>query len=184
MSQDIEMKANKLKMLLLDVDGVLTEGGIILGNDGFEAKKFDVQDGMGITLAQKVGIEVGIITGRVSEAVERRAEELKIEHLFQGHFWKIEALREIITEFELGLDQLGYVGDDVLDVPIMKEVGLPMAPGSARPEVKAHAVITADARGGNGAIRELVDRLLALRGEKEEIYRFYEESGNATSYAD
>jgi len=165
-------------MIFLDVDGVLTDGGVVLGNNGMELKRFDVQDGMGVTLAQKAGIEVGIITGRISEAVRRRTDELDVKHVYQGHFWKLEALDTIRDELDVEDEQLGYVGDDVLDIPVMTEVGFSMAPQNARPEVKQIADWVAENRGGDGAIRELVDQILELRNQKEEIYKFYESSGS------
>lgn len=173
--------AEKLKMLLLDVDGVLTDGGIILNETDRETKRFDVQDGMGVTLAQAAGIEVGIITGRVSGAVKRRAEELSIEHLYQGHFWKTEALDDILTEQDVDSHELGYVGDDVLDICILREVGMPLAPSNARPEVKQECCYVARSPGGGGAIREIVDWLLMLRGQKERIYESYARAEDPTA---
>lgn len=157
-------------MLLLDVDGVMTDGGIILAGHDIEVKRFDVQDGMGVTLAQAAGIQVGILTGRDSEPVRRRAAELKIEVVSQGHFWKQEALDEILERHGLDAGAIAYVGDDVLDIPVLRRVGIPIAVGNARPEVKAVAAYVTERFGGRGAVREVVDWLLALRGEKARIY--------------
>ncbi len=172
---ELEERVQALELLLLDVDGVLTDGGIFLIGEDQEMKKFDVQDGMGVTLVQRAGIEVGIITGRVSGAVKKRAEELEIEKIYQGHFWKEEALEEILQDYEP--HQLAYIGDDVLDVPVMRRVGLPLAPANALPEVKDECLQVAEKEGGAGAVRELADWLLELRGEKEEIYDYYRTSG-------
>lgn len=174
---DLKQKARKLDLLLLDVDGVFTSGGIILAGDELEAKRFDVQDGMGITLAQDAGIEVGIITGRVSDAVRRRAKKLDIDKVYQGHFWKEEALDEILTERSLELSNMAFMGDDVLDIPVLRKVGLPFAPANAIPEVKSESVYVCENEGGNGAIREAVDFLLELQNKKTELYDYYATGG-------
>ena len=160
-------------MLLFDVDGVMTDGGIILVGEQEEAKRFDVQDGMGVTLARAAGLKVGIITGRSSAVVRRRAEELKIDEVCEGHFWKAEALDLLLVKYNLELTQIAYIGDDILDLPVMRVVGLPIAVANARPEVKAASVYVTNAAGGHGAIREVVDWLLELRGEKDVIYELY-----------
>jgi len=166
-------------MLLLDVDGVMTDGGIILVGEEGEAKRFDVQDGMGVTLARAAGLKVGIITGRKSSVVRRRAEELKIDEVCEGYFWKEEALDLLLEKHHLEPAQIAYIGDDVLDLPVMRVVGLPIAVANARPEVKAAGLYVTNATGGHGAIREVVDWLLELRGEKDAVYRLYA-SGKGT----
>lgn len=171
--EQLEYRARELKLFLLDVDGVLTDGGIVLSGPDRESKKFDVQDGMGITLIRRAGVEVGLLTGRVSEAVRRRSEELEIDHVYQGHFWKDEALEEIVEQQGIAPEKMAYVGDDVLDLCVMKRVGLPLAPANARPEVKQPAVYVASESGGDGAVREIVDWLLELRGEKQKLYRYF-----------
>lgn len=176
-ANNLRKQAKKIELLLLDVDGVLTDAGIFLLGEDQEMKKFDAQDGMGVTLAQRAGIEVGIITGRVSGAVKKRAEELDLDKIYQGHLWKEEALEEILRSF--APEQLAYVGDDVLDVPVLRRVGLPLAPANALPEVKEECLQVAEKEGGAGAVRELVDWLLELRGEKEEIYDYYRTSGES-----
>ncbi len=171
--EQLRQRAQRLKLFLLDVDGVLTDGGIVLSGADRESKKFDVQDGMGVTLIRRAGVQVGILTGRVSEAVRRRAEELEVDHLYQGHFWKDEALEEIVDELGIDPGEMAYVGDDVLDLCVMKRVSLPLAPSNARPEVKRRAVYVASEQGGGGAVREIVDWLLELRGEKRKLYRYF-----------
>lgn len=163
-------QAKKLQLLLLDVDGVMTDGGIYLYPGG-EAKKFDVQDGLGVVLARRAGMEVGIITGRVSEAVRTRAEELGIERVYQGYKDKNEALEEILKEYSA--EELAYIGDDVFDLPVLRQVGLALAPSNARPAVREVADYVSEAAGGSGAIREIVEWLLKERGEFGKIMEKY-----------
>ena len=163
--------AMNLKILLLDVDGVMTDGGIILvGTDG-EAKRFDVKDGMGITLAKMAGIEVGIVTSRDSEVVRRRANELGIEHVYQGARQKSETLDIVLENLSLDSSQVAFIGDDIQDIPIMRRVGFPVAVQDAMPEVKKHSAYVTEAQGGHGAVREAVEWLLQLRGDREKVYR-------------
>lgn len=170
----LEEKAERLRLLLLDVDGVFTDGGIVYAGDELEAKRFDVQDGMGITLAQDAGMEVGIITGRVSEAVRRRADELGLDEVYQGHDQKLDVLNEILSNRPFEPRQLAYMGDDVLDVPVLRKVGLAFGPANVHPRVREHCDFVADKRGGSGAIREVVDYLLDLRDQTEAVYEPYE----------
>jgi 3-deoxy-D-manno-octulosonate 8-phosphate phosphatase (KDO 8-P phosphatase) len=167
---EIRRRAMDLQLLLLDVDGVMTDGGIILIGETEEAKRFDGKDGMGVTLARAAGLKVGIITSRESAPVNRRAAELRIDDVFQGYSDKEEALSMLLEKHALKPAEVGYVGDDVIDLPVMKRVGLPVAVGDACPEVKAHSVYVTRARGGYGAVREVVDWLLELRGQKERVY--------------
>ena len=160
-----------LRMLLLDVDGVMTDGGIILIGADAEAKRFDAQDGMGITLAQKAGLKAGIITGRSSAVVERRASELRITDLFQGISQKIEVLEALVEKYDIQPSQMAYIGDDVQDIPVMKAVGVPIAVQNAVDIVKQHSVYVTRASGGHGAVREAVDWVLDLKGCRDEIYR-------------
>lgn len=160
-----------LTWLIMDVDGVLTDGGIYLNGDNTEGKRFDIQDGMGITLARAAGLKIGIITGRRSTVVERRAKELNIDELQQGCFYKEIALDLILGKYNLSPEQIAYVGDDVQDLPILKRVGIPIAVNNARSEVLDCCVYVTQAKGGHGAIREVVDWLLKLRGQKEEAIK-------------
>jgi 3-deoxy-D-manno-octulosonate 8-phosphate phosphatase (KDO 8-P phosphatase) len=157
-------------MLLLDVDGVLTDGGIILiGKDG-EAKRFDVQDGMGITLARAAGLKVGIITSRSSEVVQRRAQELGIDEVFQGARRKVEVLELLLQRYDIKPAQAAYIGDDIQDIPIMRRVGVPIAVQNAVQAVKECGVYVTRACGGHGAVRESVEWLLELRGDRNKAY--------------
>ena len=174
---ELAEKARVIELFLLDVDGVMTDGGVYLGDEDFEMKKFNTQDGLGIVMARRAGIESGIITGRVSAAVARRARELEIDKIYQGQHWKIEALSEIMEEYNPA--ELAYMGDDLLDLPVLDRVGFPLAPANARPAVKDSALYVTETPGGEGAIREAVDHLLALRGEFEEMIEFYRASGES-----
>lgn len=170
---EIKRRAVGLHLLLFDVDGVMTDGGIILIGEKGEAKRFDVRDGMGVTLARAAGLKVGVITGRESTAVHRRAEELGIDEVCQGYFYKEDALNLLLEKHTLDVSQVAYVGDDVLDLPVMKRVGLPIAVCNACPEVKEHSIYVTQAPGGHGAVREVIDWLLELRGQKETVYSLF-----------
>ena len=159
-----------LKMLLLDVDGVMTDGGIILVGSDEEGKRFNVQDGMGITLARSVGLKVGIITSRDSAVVQRRAAELNIDELFQGVRVKTGVLDTILARHNIQASQAAYIGDDIQDIPIMRLVGLPIAVQNARPEVKESSRFVTPTPGGHGAVRDAVEWLLDLRGETQKAH--------------
>ena len=163
--------AKALKMLLLDVDGVLTDGTIILSGSGDEVKHFNVHDGMGITLAQAAGLRIGILTGRSSKVVQRRAEELKIEEVVQGSGNKGQDLDRLIEKYSISCEEIAYIGDDIPDLPVMRRVGMPIAVANARPEVKAACIFVTHETGGNGAVREAIEWLLELRRQKDEIYK-------------
>lgn len=160
-----------LKILLLDVDGVLTDGGIILIGDFDEAKRFDVQDGMGVNLARAAGLKVGIVTSRESAVVKRRAAELNIDDLLQGVGSKSEVLDLLLSKYDIQAEQAAFIGDDIQDISIMQRVGMPIAVQNAAEAVKAQSSYVTRASGGNGAVREAVEWLLDLRGNKDEVYR-------------
>lgn len=170
-SRDVEELARNLQMLLLDVDGVLTDGGIILIGQDEEAKRFDAQDGMGVNLAKAAGIKVGIITSRKSAVVERRARELNLDEVLQGSTDKREALQQLLQKYNIEASQVAYIGDDLQDISIMRQVGLPIAVQNARPQVKECSKYITSASGGQGAVREAVEWLLERRGAIEEVYR-------------
>ena len=164
------MAAN-LRILLLDVDGVLTDGGIILVGPDLEAKRFDVQDGMGIGMLRAAGVMIGIVTSRTSQVVQRRAEELNIEELFQGVRHKPDVLNSLRSKYGIEPAQAAFVGDDLQDIPLMRLIGLPIAVQNAAPEVKENCVYVSQANGGHGAVREIAEWLLELRGDKEQVVR-------------
>jgi len=170
-SQALRELAADLRIVLLDVDGVLTDGGIILIAQDLEAKRFDVKDGMGITLLRSAGLMVGIVTSRTSQVVQRRAEELGIEELFQGVQRKPQVLDTLRERYGIEPSQAAFVGDDIQDIPIMNRVGIAIAVQNATPEVKANSVYVTCAQGGHGAVREVAEWLLELRGDKERVYQ-------------
>ena len=156
-----------IKLVLLDVDGTLTDGGIYRGNNGEELKRFNVKDGYAIVNAQKLGIEFGIITGRKSELVEIRAKELKIKYLYQGISEKIVILEEIMKKDGLSKVEIAYMGDDLNDLLIMKQVGLSGTPKDAVDEVIQVADFVSKRNGGSGAVREFIEHILKKDGKWE-----------------
>lgn len=158
-------KINKIKLLLLDVDGVLTDGSIILAGANEEIKTFHIHDGLGIKLAQANGIEVGIITGRSCAAVRRRCAELEIKIVYEGKQNKLEAYEQIKQQLRLTDEAIAYIGDDLPDLPILKKVGLSCAVNDAREEVKAAAAFITSRAGGRGAVREVVELILKNQGK-------------------
>lgn len=150
----------QVKLLVLDVDGVLTDGKLYYGSDGEEYKTFHTKDGLGLNLAHHAGIKTALITGRRSLAVKKRAKELKIDALYEGVQDKVAVLHEILNDFKLGLKDVCYMGDDLNDLPILQIVGLSAAPQNAVPLVKKVAQFVSQANGGEGAVRELIDHFL------------------------
>lgn len=157
--------AKKIKMLLLDVDGVMTNGSIILDNQGNETKAFHVRDGRGIKLIQKSGIQVGIITGRNSEVVNLRARELGIAEVHQGVKDKVLVFDAILSRHGIKDGEVAYIGDDDVDIGIFKRAGLAAAVSDADPCVKPHVHYITKAEGGRGAVREVINLILKSRGE-------------------
>ena len=151
-----------IKFLLLDVDGVMTDGGMYYSESGVELKRFNVQDGYGIVKLQKAGIPVGIITGQASKIVEKRAEELGITEVYQNVQDKGEVYRSIKKKFALKDEQIAYIGDDEFDVDVLKCVGFSAAPANALPVVKKHVQYICSCTGGNGAVREVIDLLFTM----------------------
>ena len=156
-----------IKLVLLDVDGTLTDGGIYRGNNGEELKRFNVKDGYAIVNAQKLGIEFGIITGRKSELVEIRSNELKIKYLYQGISEKTVILKEIMQKTGLKKEEIAYMGDDLNDILIMKQSGLTGAPRDAADEVIQIVDFVSGKNGGSGAVREFVEYILKKDGKWE-----------------
>jgi len=165
----LKQKIQKIKMILFDVDGVLCSGDITYLDNGIELKTFDVQDGMGITLARLAGLKTGIITGRKSAAIEKRADELKIDVLKQGSFNKLEPYNEVKKEFGFNDNEICYVGDDVLDIPLLNLVGLSASVLNAREEVKSICDYVTVAKGGRGAVREIIDLILKGQGKFDQL---------------
>lgn len=163
MTSSAEQRAAKVKALILDVDGVLTDGGLWYGPGG-EAKLFNVRDGHGIVMARLAGIKTAFLTGRSSEAMRRRAAELKIDQVREGVVRKGEALAELLSALGVTAEETCYAGDDLVDLPVLRKVGFPATVADAVPEVRAAAVFVTTAGGGHGAVRELVECILKAKG--------------------
>jgi 3-deoxy-D-manno-octulosonate 8-phosphate phosphatase (KDO 8-P phosphatase) len=159
----LQDKASKIKLLLLDVDGILTDGGIYLDNRGVETKRFDVRDGQGITLLQRAGIRVGLVTGRTSEIVRHRARELGVEIVYQGVGNKAAIYEEIKRDAALEDNQIAYMGDDIGDLPVLRRAGLAITVSKSW-VAKSHVDYVTRAAGGRGAVREIADLLLHATG--------------------
>ena len=165
--QDILERAKKIKLVLFDVDGVLTDGSLFFGDDGQEYKAFYSRDGLGIKLLQRTGVEVGVITARQSQLVVHRMKNLAIEHLYQGRLDKIAAYEEILNKLSLTPEQTAYAGDDVIDLPVMKKAGLAIAVADAHPFVKKHAHWITQHAGGRGAARDVCELIMEAQNTLE-----------------
>lgn len=166
---EFSKRLSQINWLLSDVDGVLTDGGVYLFGVFGEAKRFDIQDGMGITIARNAGLKVGFITGRKSQAVKRRAKELHIDYLSQGQPDKAKSFESFLKHSQAKLEEIAYVGDDIQDIPILKQVGVPIAVQNARPEVKSICLYVTEAAGGHGAVREVVEWMLEIKQRDHSI---------------
>lgn len=162
--QQVMENLEKIRYLILDVDGTMTDGGVYLDSRGAEMKKFSIKDGAGILLARRAGIESVILTGRESQCVRKRAEELAIPLVFQGVKDKRAFLLEFLETNEILLQEAAYIGDDLNDLEAMRCVGLAVCPQDAARQVKAYCPIVLSARGGEGAVREFVEMILEKRG--------------------
>lgn len=162
-------KANDVKLVILDVDGVMTDGRIIIDDNGVESRNFDIKDGFGVVALQMLGIEVAIITSKKSATVAKRAQELKIKRYYEGVKRKTEPYEEILNDMKITDAQVCYIGDDLMDLSIMKRVGFPVAVADAVEEVKQAAAYVTNARGGYGAVRETAELVLKRQGKWETV---------------
>jgi 3-deoxy-D-manno-octulosonate 8-phosphate phosphatase (KDO 8-P phosphatase) len=182
-----EDRAKNIKVLIFDVDGVLTDGQIFVipGPDGhgIEAKGFAAHDGLGISLARLGGLRVGIITKRQSQTVAIRANDLKLEFIYQGQSHKMNAINEILAKANITIDQLAYVGDDIIDLPVMRACGLAIATANAREQVKAVAHFTTLNPGGSGAGRDAIEFILTAQGTLGKVIEEYLDDSNAAAAA-
>ncbi|WP_018248151.1 KdsC family phosphatase [Orenia marismortui] len=160
MDDILKDKAEKIKLFITDVDGVLTDGRIVLGNNGEEFKFFHVHDGKGIQLAHEAGIKTAIITGRESKLVQRRADELSIQEVHQNIKDKIKVFNSILEKYQVSEDEVAYIGDDVNDLEILKRVGLSFTPANGVDKVKEAVDYITTKEGGQGAVREAIELLL------------------------
>jgi len=173
--QDILEKAARIRLVVFDVDGVLTDGSLYLGDDGQEYKAFHSRDGHGMKMLQEAGIEIGIITGRTSDVVRHRMESLGVRHVYQGRLQKLPAFQDLIAKLGIDPEAVAYVGDDVVDLPIMVRVGLAIAVADAHPLVARHAHWQTASPGGRGAARDVCELVLDAQGKLEELLRQYAE---------
>ena len=171
--QSLFAKVKPLKLLLLDVDGVLTDGSISYTDQGHEIKTFNAKDGFGLNLLRKAGLDVGIITARNSVALERRCQDLRINHLYQGQRNKVVAYREILAKLALQNEQVAYMGDDWLDLPLLQQVGFAVAPADCSYEIKGLVDFVTKKKGGKGAVRELCDLIIDGQGLTEQLLSEY-----------
>ena len=167
--------ASQIQLLILDVDGVLTDGSLFYDNNGQEYKAFNSKDGHGLRMLQDAGVKVAILTGRKSALVQHRANNLHIpdELVFQGFRNKRPAFEAILAQTQIPPEHIAYVGDDVVDLPVMKRVGLAIAVADAHPFVKQHAHWTTNLGGGRGAVRETCEMILQARGQLQTILEAY-----------
>lgn len=174
MTLSAEQKAARVRAIILDVDGVLTDGGLIYHAEG-ESKVFNVRDGHGIVMARLAGIRTALLTGRTSEVVRRRATELKVDVLREGVVRKGAALDELLEALGVEADEVCYAGDDLVDLPVLRRVGFAATVADAVPEVRAAAAWVSTRGGGRGAVRELVEFILKARGLWEDIVERHEQ---------
>ncbi len=172
-SPDVLARARAVRLVILDVDGVLTDGRIIFGTGGIELKAFDVQDGHGVKLFHRMGLRTAIITGRKSDIVTRRAEELGIADVIQGALNKLAAYQDVLARHTLTDAQVACIGDDVTDLPLFARAGLAVAVRGAVPEARAAAHYITRRAGGRGAVREVLDLILKAQGLWDEVLARY-----------
>ena len=166
--QDIIDRARKIKLLILDCDGVLTDGRIIMPPGSDETKTFDVKDGHGIVMAQRAGLRIAIISGRKSSVLRARATELGVTHLYEMAWVKTEPYEKVLAEEGLTDEEVCYVGDDVVDIPLLRRAGLGVAVADAVEETKKHSHIVTERGGGRGAVREVIEFILKAQDKWDE----------------
>lgn len=166
-------RAAGIKLLLLDVDGVLTDSTIVYGPEGYEMKAFSTRDGLGIRLLREAGVETGLITARTSETVRRRADDLGLRHVYQGQGEKLQVWQRILAAEKLTPAQVAYMGDDWLDLPLLLRAGLAAAVADAVAEVREAAHYVTERPGGRGAVRELCELIIEARGQREILLANY-----------
>ncbi len=171
--QQIIDKAKKIKLLILDVDGVLTDGKLFFDDRGKEYKSFHARDGHGIKLLRQTGVEVAVISGRKSDSVALRMKNLGIEYVFQGQQNKLAAFEELLQALAVDKEQVAFVGDDLLDLPVLSRVGLSIAVHDANFAVKDYVQWCTCLPGGQGAVREVCDLIMRAQGNMDAVIRSY-----------
>lgn len=175
--EEVTRRARQIKLVALDVDGVLTDGTLVFGHEGDAFKLFHVRDGMGVSLLRRMGIAVALVTGRYSDMVRMRAEELKLDAVCQGRQDKGTAIDELMVQFQVTAEEIAYVGDDLIDLPALTKVGLACAVADAVDEVKEHTHFVTVNPGGRGAVREVAELILKAQGKWASIIANYLEQG-------
>ena len=170
----LDARCKKIELILADVDGVLTDGGVVFDNQGIEIKQFHTRDGLGIKLWQRAGYTLGLITARTSHIVKLRAAELGIEHVRQGFEEKLPTAREMMDQLELAPEQVCFIGDDLPDLAVIQAVGLGVAVADAVAEIRSAAHHVTKLGGGKGAVREAVELILKAKGRWDELVRKFE----------
>ena len=166
-------QAQTIKLIIFDVDGVLTDGGLYFSDEGMEFKRFNSLDGHGIKMLKEFGIEPAIITARESGNVKHRMKNLGIEHYYQGQSNKVLAFEDLLDKLDLKASEVAYMGDDVIDLPVMLKVGLPIAPNNAHELVKERSALITNKTGGYGAVREACDFLLKAQNKYDQAMSVY-----------
>jgi 3-deoxy-D-manno-octulosonate 8-phosphate phosphatase (KDO 8-P phosphatase) len=174
MKKKIQEKLKNVKMLILDVDGVMTDGRIIMDDEGRQLKNFNVRDGHGLKIIQRYGIKIAILTGRKSEVVNHRASDLEINDVYQGALNKKEVFKEILLKHNLETSATAFMGDDIIDIPVLKQVGFSAAVADAVDVVKKNVDYVTKNKGGHGAVREVCEMILQAQGKWPEIAEKYE----------
>ncbi len=170
----IEQRLKNIELLLSDVDGVMSDGGIIYDNQGIETKRFNVRDGLGIKLWQRAGYKFGVVTARNSQIVKMRLAELSVDIVRQGRSDKLPVVQEIIADLGLNASQVAYIGDDLPDLPVISTVGLGVAVADAAEEVRSAASLVCKRNGGDGVVREVVEMILKAKKSWEDLIRIYQ----------
>jgi len=173
MTEETKQKLEAIQLLVLDVDGVLTDGQLVIHGDGAESKCFHTVDGHGIRLWQRAGLQVALLSGRYSEPTQRRAEQLEIAHVIQDCHFKLPALEKLIAELQLSPENVAYVGDDLPDLPAIRFVGFGAAVANAVDAVKEHADYVATRSGGAGAVREVIEHILKTSNRWQPLMERY-----------
>lgn len=172
-TEELKARFRKIKLLLLDVDGVLTDGRIIYDSRGRDSKFFDVHDGLGVFVLHKSGIKTILITAKSSKAIKPRAKDMRVAEVFADIFPKTAVLERILKKYNVSLDEICFMGDDLVDLSLMRKVGLPVAVANASLEIKEAAFYITNRSGGRGAVREIAELILRLQDKWKDVLGFY-----------
>jgi 3-deoxy-D-manno-octulosonate 8-phosphate phosphatase (KDO 8-P phosphatase) len=173
MAEELNSRFSKVKLLLLDVDGVLTDGRIIYDSRGRDSKFFDVHDGLGVYCLHKAGINTIIVTAKSSRTISPRAKDMRVAEVFADVFPKTAVLGKILKKYGISSDEICFVGDDLVDLSLMRKIGLPIAVANAASEIKEAARYVTNCTGGRGAVREVAELILKSQGKWKDVLKFY-----------